>query len=156
MGSWRQDTDSGSRPVLDMVTADHQLEGSIELSPHDASSSRMNPLFRRWGASLDFLPSRLVFRADNATSTSLSTARYHSSLLSLPLICLLPRPVSRRSPPLAALSTTRPALALAKFQMPAMSPTMTEGGIASWKKKEGETFSAGDVLLEIVSLCARR
>lgn len=32
-----------------------------------------------------------------------------------------------------------------------MSPTMTEGGIASWKKKEGESFSAGDVLLEIVS-----
>lgn len=31
-----------------------------------------------------------------------------------------------------------------------MSPTMTEGGIASWKKKEGETFTAGDVLLEIV------
>jgi hypothetical protein len=34
--------------------------------------------------------------------------------------------------------------------MPAMSPTMTEGGISSWKKKEGESFSAGDVLLEIV------
>lgn len=33
-----------------------------------------------------------------------------------------------------------------------MSPTMTEGGIASWKKKEGEAFSAGDVLLEIVML----
>ncbi|KAG8219908.1 dihydrolipoamide acetyltransferase [Butyriboletus roseoflavus] len=33
--------------------------------------------------------------------------------------------------------------------MPAMSPTMTEGGIASWKKSEGESFSAGDVLLEI-------
>jgi pyruvate dehydrogenase E2 component (dihydrolipoamide acetyltransferase) len=30
-----------------------------------------------------------------------------------------------------------------------MSPTMTEGGIASWKKNEGETFAAGDVLLEI-------
>jgi pyruvate dehydrogenase E2 component (dihydrolipoamide acetyltransferase) len=27
---------------------------------------------------------------------------------------------------------------------------MTEGGIASWKKKEGETFATGDVLLEIV------
>ncbi|KAK7049430.1 pyridoxine biosynthesis protein [Paramarasmius palmivorus] len=40
-------------------------------------------------------------------------------------------------------------LATTKFQMPAMSPTMTEGGIASWKKKEGEAFSAGDVLLEI-------
>jgi hypothetical protein len=36
--------------------------------------------------------------------------------------------------------------------MPAMSPTMTEGGIASWKKAEGEAFSAGDVLLEIVRI----
>ncbi|KZV99175.1 single hybrid motif-containing protein [Exidia glandulosa HHB12029] len=36
-----------------------------------------------------------------------------------------------------------------KFAMPAMSPTMTEGGIASWKKKEGDSFAAGDVLLEI-------
>ncbi|OLN94010.1 Pyruvate dehydrogenase complex protein X component, mitochondrial [Colletotrichum chlorophyti] len=33
--------------------------------------------------------------------------------------------------------------------MPALSPTMTEGNIASWKVKEGESFSAGDVLLEI-------
>ncbi|KPM37310.1 hypothetical protein AK830_g9258 [Neonectria ditissima] len=33
--------------------------------------------------------------------------------------------------------------------MPALSPTMTEGNIASWKVKDGETFSAGDVLLEI-------
>ncbi|KAF7969217.1 hypothetical protein HWV62_27921 [Athelia sp. TMB] len=39
--------------------------------------------------------------------------------------------------------------ALSKFAMPAMSPTMTEGGIANWKKKEGESFAAGDVLLEI-------
>jgi pyruvate dehydrogenase E2 component (dihydrolipoamide acetyltransferase) len=34
--------------------------------------------------------------------------------------------------------------------MPAMSPTMTEGGISSWKKAEGESFASGDVLLEIV------
>ncbi|KAG5648091.1 hypothetical protein DXG03_007126 [Asterophora parasitica] len=39
--------------------------------------------------------------------------------------------------------------ALSRFNMPAMSPTMSEGGIASWKKKEGETFTTGDVLLEI-------
>jgi pyruvate/2-oxoglutarate dehydrogenase complex dihydrolipoamide acyltransferase (E2) component len=26
---------------------------------------------------------------------------------------------------------------------------MTEGGIASWKKSEGDSFTAGDVLLEI-------
>ena len=36
------------------------------------------------------------------------------------------------------------------MRMPAMSPTMTEGGIAGWKKNEGDTFAAGDVLLEIV------
>jgi pyruvate/2-oxoglutarate dehydrogenase complex dihydrolipoamide acyltransferase (E2) component len=39
--------------------------------------------------------------------------------------------------------------AITKFKMPAMSPTMTEGGIASWKKREGDSFTAGDVLLEI-------
>ena len=42
--------------------------------------------------------------------------------------------------------------ALSKFSMPAMSPTMNEGGISSWKKKEGESFSAGDVLLEVVRM----
>ncbi|CAD6568421.1 MAG: hypothetical protein TREMPRED_004535 [Tremellales sp. Tagirdzhanova-0007] len=35
------------------------------------------------------------------------------------------------------------------MRMPAMSPTMTEGGIASWKMKDGDTFVVGDVLLEI-------
>ncbi|TID20610.1 hypothetical protein E2P81_ATG05246 [Venturia nashicola] len=33
--------------------------------------------------------------------------------------------------------------------MPALSPTMTEGNIASWKIKEGDSFVAGDVLLEV-------
>lgn len=33
---------------------------------------------------------------------------------------------------------------------------MMEGGIASWKKKEGESFAQGDVLLEIVSALALR
>ena len=50
------------------------------------------------------------------------------------------------------MQTSAVRQAVTKFQMPAMSPTMTEGGIASWKKKEGEAFSAGDVLLEIVSV----
>lgn len=31
---------------------------------------------------------------------------------------------------------------------------MTEGGIAQWKKREGESFSAGDVILEIVCASA--
>ncbi|EIW60860.1 single hybrid motif-containing protein [Trametes versicolor FP-101664 SS1] len=47
------------------------------------------------------------------------------------------------------MQTTAARNAITKFAMPAMSPTMTEGGIASWKKKEGDTFEAGDVLLEI-------
>lgn len=42
--------------------------------------------------------------------------------------------------------------ALSKFTMPAMSPTMTEGGIAQWKVKEGQKYSVGDVLLEIVRI----
>lgn len=29
---------------------------------------------------------------------------------------------------------------------------MTEGGVSAWKKAEGETFSSGDVLLEIVRI----
>ncbi|KAF2192746.1 hypothetical protein K469DRAFT_717337 [Zopfia rhizophila CBS 207.26] len=33
--------------------------------------------------------------------------------------------------------------------MPALSPTMTEGNIATWRVKEGDSFVAGDVLLEI-------
>ncbi|CCF57613.1 hypothetical protein KAFR_0C06210 [Kazachstania africana CBS 2517] len=35
------------------------------------------------------------------------------------------------------------------FLMPAMSPTMEKGGIVSWKVEVGNTFSAGDVLLEV-------
>ncbi|KAK4106772.1 hypothetical protein N658DRAFT_461682 [Parathielavia hyrcaniae] len=45
--------------------------------------------------------------------------------------------------------TSAAALAAQNFTMPAMSPTMTEGNIATWRVKEGEKYSAGDVLLEI-------
>ena len=33
--------------------------------------------------------------------------------------------------------------------LPALSPTMEFGGIANWVKKEGESISAGDILVEI-------
>ena len=33
--------------------------------------------------------------------------------------------------------------------MPALSPTMTEGNIVGWMKKEGDTVSSGDLLCEI-------
>jgi len=36
-----------------------------------------------------------------------------------------------------------------KILMPALSPTMTEGNLAKWLKKEGDDVAAGDVLAEI-------
>ncbi|KAL0931758.1 pyruvate dehydrogenase e2 component (dihydrolipoamide acetyltransferase) [Colletotrichum truncatum] len=60
------------------------------------------------------------------------------------------RAVGRRMPVEArGFRTSARCLAAQNFSMPALSPTMTEGNIASWKVKEGESFSAGDVLLEI-------
>jgi hypothetical protein len=54
---------------------------------------------------------------------------------------------------LLALHATNARHAVTNLQMPAMSPTMKEGGISSWKVKEGDSYAAGDVLLEIVSKC---
>lgn len=50
---------------------------------------------------------------------------------------------------IAGYRTSAACLAAQNFTMPALSPTMTEGNIASWKVKEGDSFAAGDVLLEI-------
>ncbi|KAJ3543951.1 hypothetical protein NMY22_g2954 [Coprinellus aureogranulatus] len=35
------------------------------------------------------------------------------------------------------------------IMMPALSPFMTEGTVTRWKKREGEAFQAGEVLLQI-------
>lgn len=51
--------------------------------------------------------------------------------------------------PSPGLRTSAAARAAQNFTMPALSPTMTEGNIAAWRVKEGDKFSAGDVLLEI-------
>ena len=76
-----------------------------------------------------------------------------SSLLRIaarrPYRLLLLRPALTRP---TGLHSSARRHALSKFAMPAMSPTMTEGGIASWKKNEGDAFAVGDVLLEIVQL----
>ncbi|EPX70920.1 pyruvate dehydrogenase X component [Schizosaccharomyces octosporus yFS286] len=39
--------------------------------------------------------------------------------------------------------------AINNFCMPALSPTMEEGNIAKWVLKEGDSFKAGDVILEV-------
>lgn len=36
-----------------------------------------------------------------------------------------------------------------EIKMPSLSPTMTEGVIVKWLKKEGDAIAAGDVLCEI-------
>ncbi len=36
-----------------------------------------------------------------------------------------------------------------KLEMPALSPTMSEGNIVSWTKKEGDKVKVGDVICEI-------
>ena len=36
-----------------------------------------------------------------------------------------------------------------EIRMPALSPTMTEGNLAKWRKREGDRISAGDVIAEI-------
>ncbi|KAI9823902.1 MAG: pyridoxine biosynthesis protein [Thelocarpon impressellum] len=56
---------------------------------------------------------------------------------------------SRSNVSTRGLRSTPASRAAQNFTMPAMSPTMTEGNIASWKVKEGDSFSTGDVLLEI-------
>lgn len=60
------------------------------------------------------------------------------------------RQIVARVPRLARnVSYTSIRMAATNLDMPAMSPTMTEGGIVEWKFKEGDSFSAGDVLLEV-------
>ncbi|KAG1048157.1 hypothetical protein G6F43_009433 [Rhizopus delemar] len=51
--------------------------------------------------------------------------------------------------PALSFHTAAPCSAVTRFNLPAMSPTMTEGTIHKWKKQEGDTFAAGDVLLEL-------
>jgi biotin carboxyl carrier protein len=35
------------------------------------------------------------------------------------------------------------------FKMPALSPTMTEGTIVKWNKKEGDTIQPGEAIFEL-------
>src|SRR5258708_16799922 len=67
---------------------------------------------------------------------------------------------SRTSPPRRARWRTASRLGRAgapkgqqhmpiEIRMPALSPTMTEGNLARWLKKEGDEVHAGDVIAEI-------
>ncbi|KIK90734.1 hypothetical protein PAXRUDRAFT_831450 [Paxillus rubicundulus Ve08.2h10] len=69
----------------------------------------------------------------------------HHAIIALQRSVFTARTVFRRR----CLHQTGARCAITNLEMPAMSPTMTEGGITSWKTKEGASFSAGEVLLEI-------
>ncbi|KAF3769623.1 hypothetical protein M406DRAFT_284045 [Cryphonectria parasitica EP155] len=68
-------------------------------------------------------------------------------MASLMTACRLTARLAR--PNTRGFRTSTASLAAQNFTMPALSPTMTEGNIAAWHVKEGDRFSAGDVLLEI-------
>ncbi|KAG0558778.1 hypothetical protein KC19_10G053700 [Ceratodon purpureus] len=57
-----------------------------------------------------------------------------------------PPPPKKQAPPPQPPSDLPPHEVLA---MPALSPTMTQGNVGSWKKKEGDKIAAGDVLCDI-------
>ncbi|KAI5845139.1 hypothetical protein DFP73DRAFT_573149 [Morchella snyderi] len=69
--------------------------------------------------------------------------------LSNRLIGTVPSAPLRRQVLTRGIRATAANNAASNLNMPALSPTMTEGTIGSWKVKEGDEFSAGDVLLEI-------
>lgn len=50
---------------------------------------------------------------------------------------------------LTALHTSSQCRAITNLNMPSMSPTMEQGTINRWSVNEGDSFSAGDVLLSI-------
>src|SRR5512134_115191 len=65
-------------------------------------------------------------------------------------LCLTPMGSSLRPRPSVTARTPGGLKAMPiQVLMPALSPTMTEGKLARWLKKEGDAIESGDVLAEI-------
>src|SRR5437868_3103068 len=60
-----------------------------------------------------------------------------------------PSPTSPRSWRRAGRSSTSADAMATKVVMEALSPTMEEGRIASWKKKEGDAVKSAEVIAEV-------
>ena len=41
-----------------------------------------------------------------------------------------------------------------EFKMPKMGESITEGTIINWLVQEGESFSEGDILVEVATVCS--
>ena len=120
----------------------HVLHRSATHDPHP-------PAHRNW-------PSMASLTAACRASARLVSRRAAARGSSLPCqatsaqnVQRLPRGGAELTRRIAGFTSSARCPAAHNFVMPALSPTMTEGNIASWKVKEGEKFSAGDVLLEI-------
>src|SRR5688500_13967191 len=57
-------------------------------------------------------------------------------------------PTSSRRPKKSRIAERGGRLPI-EILMPALSPTMTEGNLAKWLKKEGDSVKAGDVIAEV-------
>lgn len=126
----------GSSPNL--VVSAKKLSGPINtansaIEPPQSATKANNGVLR------DSLPSL----SPTGKSTSRSRCRRQRSV---DLVGLFRKSAANSSP---GFRTSATSFAAQNFTMPALSPTMTEGNIASWKVKEGDEFAAGDVLLEI-------
>ncbi|VFQ74554.1 unnamed protein product [Cuscuta campestris] len=103
-----------------------------------------------------------LFRARLLSSSS--AFRYHSSLvvlnhipevtLSRPIPFLMFNGVGHNSsksklPSGCRCLSSADSISHSVLAMPALSPTMNQGNIARWRKKEGDKIEAGDVLCEI-------
>ncbi|XP_024969364.1 dihydrolipoyllysine-residue acetyltransferase component 1 of pyruvate dehydrogenase complex, mitochondrial isoform X2 [Cynara cardunculus var. scolymus] len=104
-------------------------------------------------------PSLLRARLLSSTSTSRSLSRLQNSILDDGGTLLRPKKISafggaHDQSKLKLLSGIRcyssaepPAHTV--IEMPALSPTMSQGNIAKWKKKEGDKIEVGDIICEI-------
>src|SRR6185436_4951976 len=77
-----------------------------------------------------------------------STCRYPTPPTSRSWPCRSPR-TSSRLPAKSAIADAGPRAMSINILMPALSPTMTEGKLAKWHVKEGDTVKSGQVVCEI-------
>ncbi len=59
---------------------------------------------------------------------------------------------SAAAPASTAAPVVKPSVPMESIKMPALSPTMTEGGLATWEKKIGDRIMPGEVLAQVAPL----
>eukprot|EP01122_Echinamoeba_exundans_P007429 TRINITY_DN2294_c0_g2_i1.p1 TRINITY_DN2294_c0_g2~~TRINITY_DN2294_c0_g2_i1.p1 ORF type:complete len:630 (+),score=177.63 TRINITY_DN2294_c0_g2_i1:67-1956(+) len=86
---------------------------------------------------------------DTAAEIATATAPVASAAPSAAAAAAAPTPAPSKPAATAAAGKPKPSVPFSVLAMPALSPTMSEGTIVSWKKNVGDTIKAGDALAEI-------